>query len=241
MLPNSQHVKGVFTGDDGILSTIKAGAICIDSSTIDPGVSKEVAGMVAEKGAAFVDAPVSGGTMGALNGTLTFMVGGPDASFEGATPVLQGMGKNIVHCGDVGTGQIAKICNNMMLGISMIGASETMNLGKRLGIDEKVLTNILSTSTGRCWALDTCNPCPGVFEGVPSSNGYAGGFQSGLILKDLGLAQAAAESCGAQIPHGSLARQIYGEMSGNGYENKDFSSAYEYIQEVDCDSTFDKK
>jgi len=230
MLPSSPHVYEVFTGEGGILSTMQPNTLCIDSSTIDPAMSQKVAEIVTAAGSEFLDAPVSGGVGGAAAGTLTFMVGGPEASFQRASDALDAMGSNVVHCGAVGTGQAAKICNNMMLGISMIGASETMNLGVRLGMDPKLLTQIMATATARCWALDTYNPCPGVFEGVPASNGYAGGFGSALMNKDLGLAMDAAKANDASTPLGQLANQIYTQMSNEGWAEKDFSSAYEWLQ-----------
>ncbi|KAJ3072108.1 hypothetical protein HK102_006315, partial [Quaeritorhiza haematococci] len=198
MLPASQHVREVFLGKGGLLEGLKerskkdAGrkeCLVIDSSTIDVGTSKEVAQVLQGVGAVMVDAPVSGGTGGATAGTLTFMVGTPTPThFEATKPYLQHMGKNIVHCGANGNGLVAKITNNMLLGISMIAASEAMNLGVRLGMDPKLLASILNTSSGRCWSTDTYNPCPGVMEGVPSSRDYEGGFGVGLMAKDMALA-----------------------------------------------------
>lgn len=163
--------------------TITPGTLCIDSSTIDQIASVEIAKLTAEKGASYIDAPVSGGVGGAQAGTLTFMVGGPQKDFDRAKPLLQNMGKSVVHCGDVGTGQAAKICNNMLLGIEMIGVAEAMNLGVKMGLDPKLLAGIINTSSGRCWSSDTYNPVPHVIEGIPSCKNYEGGFGASLMAK----------------------------------------------------------
>ncbi|XP_043199004.1 3-hydroxyisobutyrate dehydrogenase, mitochondrial-like isoform X1 [Amphibalanus amphitrite] len=231
MLPNSQHVQAVFAGPDGLLSAVKPGTLMVDSSTIDPAVSQEMALAAKDKSAVYMDAPVSGGVPAARGGTLTFMVGGPEEHFAAAKALLEAMGKNIVHCGDVGMGQSVKICNNMMLAISMIGAAETMNLGARLGVDPKLLAGILSTSTGRCWAIDTYNPVPGVFDNVPSSNNYQGGFGTALMCKDLGLAQSAAAATDSATPLGGAALQIYRLLVNHGLGQLDFSAVYKYISE----------
>ncbi|XP_076043947.1 3-hydroxyisobutyrate dehydrogenase, mitochondrial isoform X2 [Oratosquilla oratoria] len=236
MLPNSQHVISCYAGEKGIFENVQPGTLLVDSSTIDPNVSKDMAATALKKGAVFMDAPVSGGVNAAKGGTLTFMVGGEEKEFEAAKALLSCMGKNIVYCGEVGSGQAVKICNNMLLGISMIGAAETMNLGIKLGLDPKLLTSILSTSTGRCWSIDTYNPVPGVFENVPSSNDYQGGFGSALMMKDLGLAQAAATNTVIPTPLGGLALQIYRTMCANGYAEKDFSSAYHFFNKQDDSS-----
>ncbi|XP_069122468.1 LOW QUALITY PROTEIN: 3-hydroxyisobutyrate dehydrogenase, mitochondrial-like [Argopecten irradians] len=166
----------------------------------------------------------------ARDAILTFMVGSPEESFENAKELLDCMGKNVVHCGAVGTGQAAKICNNMLLAVSMIGTSEAMNLGTRLGLDPKMLAKILNMSSGRCWSSELYNPYPGVLEGVPSSNNYQGGFGTALMTKDLGLAQRAATGTKSAIPLGGLAHQIYRTMTNNGYATKDFSSALKFLQ-----------
>jgi len=231
MLPNNNIVRQVFMGKDGILETIQPGALLIDSSTIDPSVSQEVAAAALDKDATFVDAPVSGGVLAANAGTLTFMVGADDpADFEKAKALLLDMGKNITHCGKVGSGQAVKICNNMLLAISMIGVSETMNLGINLGVDPKLLTSILSSATGRCWSVDTYNPVPGVMPNVPSSKNYEGGFGSQLMLKDLALAQDAATRTSTATPLGSSSLHIYRLMCNSGeFANKDFSSAFQFL------------
>jgi 3-hydroxyisobutyrate dehydrogenase len=224
MLPSSPHVKGVYLGDEGVLAGAAPGARFIDSSTIDPHTAREVAAAAARRGHPMADAPVSGGTGGAEAGTLTFMVGAEPELFEQIKPVLAHMGRNLVHCGGVGTGQTAKICNNLLLGICMIGVSEAMSLGAALGIDPKVLAGILNSSSGRCWSSDTYNPYPGVMENVPAARGYAGGFGTDLMLKDLGLATDAAKLAGQPVILGAVAQQLYQMWSAAGAGAQDFSS-----------------
>lgn len=224
MLPAAAHVRHVLTAEDGVLVGIAKGVPIIDSSTIDPASVKAFAALAAEHGNTFVDAPVSGGTGGAAAGTLTFMVGGTAQAFEQVRPVLSAMGKNLVHCGDTGAGQGAKICNNLVLGITMAGVAEAMSLGEALGIDPKVLGGIINTSTGRCWSSDTYNPFPGVIETAPSSRGYTGGFGTDLMLKDLGLAGDAAKSVRQPVYLGALAQQLYQTVSSKGDGKLDFSA-----------------
>ncbi|XP_059363497.1 3-hydroxyisobutyrate dehydrogenase, mitochondrial-like [Carassius carassius] len=231
MLPSSPNVIDVYTGPNGILKKVKKGSLLIDSSTIDPAVSKEMAAAAEKLGAVFMDAPVSGGVGAAASGKLTFMVGGPEEEFNAAKELLTCMGANVVYCGHVGTGQAAKICNNMLLAIGMIGTAETMNLGIRLGLDPKLLAKILNMSSGRCWSSDTYNPVPGVMEGVPSANSYQGGFGTTLMAKDLGLAQNTATNTKTPVPLGSLAHQIYRMMCARGYASKDFSSVFQFLRE----------
>jgi len=224
MLPAPAHVRSVLTAENGVLAGISKGVIIIDSSTIDPASAKAFAELAARRGNTFVDAPVSGGTGGAAAGTLTFMVGGSSDAYTKIRPVLSAMGKNIVHCGETGTGQAAKICNNLLLGISMAATSEAMALGEALGIDPKVLGGIINSSTGRCWSSDTYNPMPGVIETAPSSRGYAGGFGTDLMLKDLGLATDAAKLARQPAFLGAIAQQMYQMLSANGSGRLDFSS-----------------
>ncbi|AYN94647.1 3-hydroxyisobutyrate dehydrogenase [Pseudomonas sp. LTJR-52] len=223
MLPAATHVRSVYLGEEGLLAALPDGAVAVDSSTIDPQTAREVAQVAAERGVAMADAPVSGGTGGAQAGTLTFMVGATPELFNLIQPVLSDMGRNIVHCGEVGTGQVAKVCNNLLLGISMIGVAEAMALGDALGIDTKVLASIINTSTGRCWSSDTYNPWPGIIETAPSSRGYTGGFGADLMLKDLGLATEAAKQVRQPVLLGALAQQLYQSMSQRGEGGKDFS------------------
>ena len=230
MLPMAAHVRSVLTGPAGILAHVRPGATLIDSSTIDPASVTEFASLAAAHGNRFVDAPVSGGTGGAAAGTLTFMVGGERAAFDDVKPVLEAMGRNIVHCGDVGTGQVAKICNNLVLGVTMAGVSEAMALGAALGIDPKTLGGIMNTSTGRSWSSDTYNPYPGVVETAPASRGYEGGFGTDLMLKDLALAAEAARSVRQPVFMGALAQQLYQTSSADGNGRLDFSSVIRLYQ-----------
>lgn len=224
MLPSSPHVREVYTGSGLLLANVSAETLLIDCSTIDPHTARDVAAIAAQRKIVMLDAPVSGGTVGAEAATLTFMVGGNTAAFEIAKPILEKMGKNVVHCGAEGTGQVAKICNNMLLAISMIGVSEAMNLGASLGIDPKLLAGIINTSSGRCWSSDTYNPFPGVIETSAASRGYSGGFGVDLMLKDLGLAMDAAKQTKQSAILGSLAHQLYQTWSAMGSGGKDFSS-----------------
>ncbi|HLZ97553.1 MAG TPA: 3-hydroxyisobutyrate dehydrogenase [Steroidobacteraceae bacterium] len=232
MLPSSPHVRSVYLGEEGVLAGAADGIPLVDSSTIDPHTARDVAAAAAQRGNPMADAPVSGGTAGAQNGSLTFMVGADTAMFERIRPVLAHMGKNIVHCGGSGTGQVAKICNNLLLGISMIGTAEAMNLGASLGIDPKVLAGIINTSSGRCWSSDTYNPYPGVMENVPAARGYTGGFGTDLMLKDLGLAADAAKQAKQPVPLGAMAQQLYQLWSSRGAGDQDFSSIINLLKKI---------
>lgn len=224
MLPAATHVRQVYLGDNGLLSHVPAGVLLIDCSTIDPMTAREVAAAAASKGNPMLDAPVSGGTGGATAGTLTFMVGGKDADFYQAEPILAAMGKNIVHCGDSGNGQVAKVANNLLLGISMIGAAEAMSLGVALGMEAKVLAGVINSSSGRCWSSEIYNPFPEVVENSPASRGYSGGFGTDLMLKDLGLASEAAKQVRQPIILGAVAQQLYQAFSLQGNGALDFSA-----------------
>lgn len=232
MLPNSSHVMSVYTEQSGILNTLQAGSLCIDCSTIDQSVTTQIAELVSNKGANFIDAPVSGGVLGAKNGTLCFMVGGEQKVFEKAKSVLELMGKNAVHCGKVGSGQATKLCNNLFLASQMVALAETMNLGVKLGLDPKILTSVINSSTGRCWASDTYNPVPGIIPGTPACADYAPGFSCTLMAKDLGLAQNLSTQCKTSIPMGSLAHQIYLWLSKEQqFKDKDFTVIYKFFSE----------
>ncbi len=226
MLPASQHVEALYLGNGGpgLLARIAPGTLVIDSSTIAAASSRKVAAAAAQTGIACIDAPVSGGTGGAIAGTLTFMVGAAAEDLERARPLLEKMGQNIFHAGEAGAGQTAKICNNMLLGILMVGTSEALALGVANGLDAKVLSEIMRRSSGGNWALEKYNPMPGVMEGVPASKGYAGGFGTDLMLKDLGLAQESATAVRAATPLGGLARSLYAAHSLAGHGGLDFSS-----------------
>ena len=235
MLPASAHVEGLVlggAGKPGLLDSIQAGTLVIDSSTIAAATSRKVAEAAAAKGVAMIDAPVSGGTGGAIAGTLTFMVGGDTRDLERARPVLEKMGANIFHAGAAGAGQTAKICNNMLLGILMIGTSEALALGVANGLDPKVLSEIMRRSSGGNWALEKYNPVPGVMEAAPASKNYAGGFGTDLMLKDLGLAQENATAVRAATPLGGLARSLYAAHSLAGHGALDFSSVLKLLQKA---------
>ena len=229
MLPASKHVESIYLGDKGILANIKSGTLLIDCSTIAPESARKVAATALEKGFTMLDAPVSGGTGGATAGTLTFMVGGTDDGFGLARPYLEKMGKAIYHAGASGSGQTVKVCNNMLLGILMIGTSEAIRLGIANGMDPKVLSEVMSKSSGRNWTLEVYNPCPGVMETAPASKGYAGGFGVDLMLKDLGLAVENALATGSSVPMGSLARNLYDIHSKSGAGGLDFSSVFNML------------
>lgn len=233
MLPAAAHVKSVYLGADGssgIIDAAAAGTVMIDSSTIDPASAREVAEIAESKGIVVLDAPVSGGTVGAQNATLTFMVGGTEEGFAQAKETLQVMGKNIVYCGGHGNGQVAKVANNMLLGISMIGVAEAMNLGVKLGMEPATLAAIINSSSGRCWSSEVNNPWPGVVETAPAGRDYQGGFFTDLMLKDMGLALEAATQSESAVPMGVLAHDLYKESSDGGNGRIDFSSILKLIQ-----------
>ena len=212
MLPAGQHVRSLYIGSGdqpGVLSAMREDTLVIDCSTIDPASAQAVAAAAAERGIDMLDAPVSGGTAGAQNGTLTFIVGGPAAGFDKAQPLLDAMGANVFHAGDAGAGQIAKICNNMLLAVLMAGTAEALALGVANGMDPAVLSEIMKVSSGGNWALNVYNPYPGVMEGVPASRGYEGGFLVDLMRKDLGLAMQTAQGTGSAVPLGALAQNLY--------------------------------
>ena len=230
MLPASKHVEGIYLGPEGLLTKIASKALVIDCSTIAADSARKVAGAAADRGLAMIDAPVSGGTGGAIAGTLTFIVGGEPADLERARPLLEKMGKNIFHAGAAGAGQVAKIANNMLLGIAMAGTAEALALGVANGLDPKVLSEIISKSSGRTWAIELYNPWPGVMENVPSSKGYAGGFGVDLMLKDLGLAAEAAVSTQSVIALGELARNLFAMHSAQGSGKLDFSGIVNLVK-----------
>ncbi|WP_282275486.1 3-hydroxyisobutyrate dehydrogenase [Stenotrophomonas sp. PS02297] len=229
MLPASRHVEGLYLGDAGLLAAIPAGALVIDCSTIAPASARKVAEAAAAHGLAMIDAPVSGGTAGAAVGTLNFIVGGSAEALERAHPVLSAMGKNIFHMGDAGAGQVAKLCNNMALGVIMAATGEAIALGVAHGLDARALSQMMAVSTSRSWATEVCNPWPGVLENAPASRGYSGGFGNDLMLKDLGLAAEAAMGTGASIPLGELARNLYAMNSRQGNGGLDFSSVVKLV------------
>ncbi|MCJ8274580.1 MAG: 3-hydroxyisobutyrate dehydrogenase [Psychrosphaera sp.] len=227
MLPAGKHVESVYLGENGLINHLSKDTLVIDSSTIDSETAQKVAKELGSKGIHFVDAPVSGGVGGAKAGSLTFIVGGETADFDNAKPVLEVMGKNIFHAGAHGAGQVAKVCNNMLLAVLMAGTSEALQLGVDNGLDPKVLSEIMLQSSGRNWTLEVYNPCPGVMENVPSSNDYQGGFMVDLMAKDLGLAMDTCVKSQSAAPMGSLARNLYAMHATQGNGKKDFSSIFQ--------------
>ncbi len=229
MLPASRHVEKLYIEDD-LMGHVAAGALVIECSTIAPLSARRVAQAGQQRGLTVLDAPVSGGTNGAAAGTLTFIVGGDAQGLARARPILEKMGKNIFHAGDAGAGQVAKICNNMLLGILMAGTSEALALGVANGLDAKVLSDIIAKSSGRNWTTEVYNPWPGVMDNVPASKGYAGGFGVDLMLKDLGLAAEAAMASGSVTPLGELARNLYALHSAQGHGGEDFSGIVQMLR-----------
>ena len=230
MLPASKHVESLYLGEAGLLSKIAPGTLIIDSSTIAPESTRKVADAAKARGLSMIDAPVSGGVAGAQGGTLTLIVGGSDTALAQARPLLEAMGKNIFHAGDAGAGQVAKICNNMLLSVLMSGTAEALQLGVDNGLDPGVLSDIMRKSSGGNWALEVYNPYPGVMETAPASRDYEGGFLVDLMIKDLGLAMASALATGTATPMGSLARSLYVAHGDNGFGQVDFSSIQKLFQ-----------
>ena len=223
MLPASEHVESLYL-KEGLLQDIDPSTLIIDCSTIAPETSRKVAKEADKLGLSMIDAPVSGGVAGAEAATLTFIVGGRKESLDKAKPVLEKMGKSIFHAGDSGSGQVAKICNNMLLAIHMCGTAESIALGVKNGLNPEILSEIMRKSSGGNWSLEVYNPYPGVMKEVPANRGYEGGFLNKLMFKDLGLAQEASESSNSRTPMGDLARELYQKMIESGFEDLDFSS-----------------
>ncbi|MER2607095.1 MAG: 3-hydroxyisobutyrate dehydrogenase [Siculibacillus sp.] len=230
MLPEGRHVESVYAGPDGVFAHAPAGAVFIDSSTIHVESARRVAAGAAERGFHMVDAPVSGGTGGAAAATLTFMVGGTEEAFAKAKPVLEKMGRTIVHAGSAGAGQAAKICNNMILGISMVAVCEGFALAEKLGLDAQKLFDIASTSSGQCWSLTSYCPVPGPVPASPANRGYAPGFAAAMMLKDLKLAQDVASAAGQATPLGAEAAQLYRLFVDQGNAGRDFSALFEFLR-----------
>jgi 3-hydroxyisobutyrate dehydrogenase len=230
MLPAGSHVRSIYLGESGIIAAATPGSLFIDCSTIDVMTAREIAGKAAEAGHDMLDAPVSGGVGGAEAGTLTFMAGGSARAFERAQPILSAMGKTVVHAGGPGNGQAAKICNNMILGISMIGVSEAFALGEKLGLEHQTLFDIASKSSGQCWSLTSYCPVPGPVPTSPANRGYAAGFTAAMMLKDLKLAQDASRQSGANTPLGAEAAALYSLFASHGHEDLDFSAIIQFIR-----------
>jgi 3-hydroxyisobutyrate dehydrogenase len=227
MLPAGKHVLSVWTD---ILPSVKEGTLLIDCSTIDVESARKAHGMAQERNLTSLDAPVSGGVGGAKGATLTFMAGGAKEAFDRAEPILSKMGKKVVHCGEAGAGQAAKICNNMILGISMIGVAEAFVLAEKLGLSHQALFDVASTSSGQCWSLTTYCPVPGPVPTSPANNDYKPGFAAALMLKDLKLAQEAALASGAATPLGAEAAQLYALFANAGHDGDDFSGIINFIR-----------
>ena len=223
MLPAGQHARDVYVGTGAVLASVDPGTLIIDSSTIDVATARDMHAAAAEKGFDMLDAPVSGGVGGAEAGTLTFMCGGSDAAFARAKPILEKMGRNIVHAGGPGNGQAAKACNNMLLAITMIGVGEAFNLADALGLDRQKLFDISSTASGQCWALNSYCPVPGPVPASPANNDYKAGFTGAMMLKDLKLSQDAAQSLDVSTPMGAAATMLYSMYCNNGSGPDDFS------------------
>ena len=231
MLPASRHVEGLYLGDAGLLSVIAPGSLVLECSTIAPEAARKVHQAAATRGIALLDAPVSGGTAGAAAGTLTFMVGGAAATLERARPILANMGKNIFHAGPEGAGQVAKVCNNQLLAVHMIGTAEAMALGVANGLDPATLAEIMRQSSGGNWSLEKYNPWPGVMPNAPASKDYRDGFAAELMAKDLGLAQEAAQATASSTPMGALALQLYRLLLKQGQGKLDFSAVQKLFVE----------
>jgi L-serine 3-dehydrogenase (NAD+) len=231
MLPASRHVEGLYLGDTGLLSVITPGSLVLECSTIAPEAARKVHQAAAARGIALLDAPVSGGTAGAAAGTLTFMVGGDAATLERARPILANMGKNIFHAGPAGAGQVAKVCNNQLLAVHMIGTAEAMALGVANGLDPATLAEIMRQSSGGNWSLEKYNPWPGVMPNAPASKDYRDGFAAELMAKDLGLAQEAAQATASSTPMGALALQLYRLLLKQGQGRLDFSAVQKLFVE----------
>ena len=229
MLPEGKHSKEIYLGDNGIINKVSKNCILIDCSTIDIQTSKEIGKVANDQGIMMVDAPVSGGVMGAQKASLNIMVGGSEDSFNRALPILKVMGKNIYHAGEIGSGNGAKICNNMSLGITMIAASESLMLAKRLNIDIKKVHEIMKNASGNSWPISVYPPLPGLIDGTPSNNNYKPGFSAGMMNKDLKLANECATNVNANTPLGKMALDIYSKFCKDGNETKDFSAISKVI------------
>src|SRR6187399_494288 len=230
MLPSGKEVRDVYLGSSGIIENANAGTLLIDCSTIDVETARAVAAQAEKKGLLMLDAPVSGGVGGATAGTLTFMVGGSAPTFARAQSILEKMGKTIVHAGGAGNGQAAKICNNMILGISMIAVSEAFVLAETLGLDKQKLFDISSKSSGQCWSMTNYCPVPGLVPTSPANRDYRPGFQASLMLKDLMLAQQASEGSGVFSPLGKAAADLYASFNERGHGSEDFSAIIRYLR-----------
>ena len=231
MLPAGKHVAGLYLGEAGLIAKAQKGTLILDCSTIDAETAREVGAAAEAAGLDMLDAPVSGGVKAAQAGTLAFMCGGSEAGFARAEKILAGMGKKIFHAGDHGAGQIAKMCNNMLLAVHMVGTAEALQLGLNNGLDASILSEIMKNSSGDNWSLQNYNPVPGVMPATPASNDYQPGFMAQLMLKDLGLAMENSLKTQSAVPMGALARSLYASFAGkDGNAQRDFSAIIEMMQ-----------
>jgi 3-hydroxyisobutyrate dehydrogenase len=229
MLPNSPDVDAAYLGPKGILEGARPGLVCIDMSTIDPATTRRVGERLAAAGVRMIDAPVSGAVPRAVEGTLTIMVGGEGAVVEAMRPILSAMGRNVIHVGPLGSGEVAKICNNLIAGVSMIAVAEAFTIGMRAGVDPRVLHEVIAKSSGNCWAIEHNCPVPGLVPKAAANNAFAAGFMTDLMAKDLSLARAAARDLGATCFSGTLAHELYTLASRHGLGRKDFSSVIQLL------------
>ena len=230
MLPSSSHVEAVYLGAGGVLEGVAKGRLCVDMSTIEPAVSRRVAERLRARGVRFVDAPVSGGVVGAEKATLAIMVGGEAADLEEARPALAAMGANIIHVGPVGSGEVAKLCNNLIAGVAMVAVSEAFRIAEGFGVDPKILTSVIAKSSGNTWAMEHGHPVPGMVVTAASNRDYAPGFMTDLMAKDLGLAVNAARELRVPLSVAPAAQQVLRLASSHGYGRKDFSSVYAFLK-----------
>jgi 3-hydroxyisobutyrate dehydrogenase len=230
MLPSSPHAEAVYLEPGGVLEGCAPGALCIDMSTIEPAISRRVAAVASSRGLRFLDAPVSGGLPRAIDGTLTIMVGGHAKDLDDARPVLSAMGTKIVHVGPVGSGEVAKICNNLIAGVAMVAVSEAFRIAEGFGVDPAILTEVISTSSGNTWAMQHGHPVPGMVPTAPANRDYAPGFTTDLMAKDLGLAVSAARALRVPVVVAPAAQQLMRLASSHGLGGKDFSSVYTFLQ-----------
>lgn len=230
MLPSSPHVESVYGGDDGVLVAARKGTLCVDMSTIDPAASRRVAAAARERGVRFIDAPVSGGVARAAEGTLAIMVGGDPGDVTEAQPVLSAMGANVIHVGPVGSGEVAKLCNNLIAGVAAVAISEAFRIAEGFGVDPKVVTEVLSKSSGNTWVMENMHPVPGLVAKAASSSDYKPGFMTDLMCKDLGLAVDAARALRVPVFVAPAAQQLYRLASSHGLGRKDFTSVYSLLK-----------
>jgi 3-hydroxyisobutyrate dehydrogenase len=230
MLPSSPHVTQAYTGDGGVLAAARKGTLLIDMSTIDPAVSRRVAAAAAERGLRFIDAPVSGGVPRATDGTLAIMVGGAREDVDEARPVLEAMGANVIHVGPVGSGEVVKLCNNLIAGVAAVAVSEAFRIAEGFGVDPKVVTEVISKSSGHTWLMEHMHPVPGLVARAASTNDYQAGFMTDLMCKDLGLAVDAARALRVPVFAAPAAQQLYRLASSHGLGRKDFTSIYTLLR-----------